>query len=389
MQDAYDVLSDEKKRAQYDQFGFAGPQAGPGGAGGFHWGGGFPGNGNVELDPEQAQEIFSQFFGGGMGGDGVNLNDILGGRAGTKRGGRGRSRRETPPPTVAVTIPFETATQGGSVTLRVGEKTIELKIPPGTEDGKVMRLAGQGPGGADLHLRIRVESNPHFRREGNDVILTVPITLAEAVLGAKIDVPTLSGKKLSVKIPPGTSTGNRLRLRGFGVDGGDQYLRVSGGGAAEFRRAEPRTHRGVCASQSPAAAHRSAVGMSGPRDTPMTSLRFRKEEHLTRPADFRKVFERRCSVSDARLIVYGLPNARDYCRLGLSVSRKVGPAVHRNRLRRLYREAFRLSRAEMPVGLDLVLIPRSPAEPTLAQLRQSLPVLVHSLARRLARKEKA
>src|SRR5216684_3971809 len=68
VQDAYDVLSDKAKREQYDRFGFAGPQAAPGGAGGFHWGGGVPGNGAFEMDPEQAQEIFSQMFGGGTGG---------------------------------------------------------------------------------------------------------------------------------------------------------------------------------------------------------------------------------------------------------------------------------------------------------------------------------
>jgi DnaJ-class molecular chaperone len=229
VQDAYDVLSDKTKRAQYDRFGHTGPQAGPGG---FHWGGGgFPGNGNFEVDPEQAQEIFSQRFGGmgggGEGPGGINLNDILGGRAGgARRAGRGRQRREAPqpPPAVDVTIPFETAAHGGTITLRVGDKTIDLKIPPSTEEGKVMRLAGQGPGGSDLHLRIRIELDPNFRREGSDVILTVPITVAEAILGARIDVPTLDGKKLTVKVKPGTSTGSRLRLRGMGVGGGDQYL---------------------------------------------------------------------------------------------------------------------------------------------------------------------
>ncbi len=121
----------------------------------------------------------------------------------------------------------------------------------------------------------------------------------------------------------------------------------------------------------------------------MTSLKFRKEEHLRRPADFRRVFERRCSVSNASLIVYGLHNELGYCRLGLWVSRKTGPAVGRNRFRRLYREAFRLSRAELPTGLDLVLIPRGQKAPTLVELRQALPALVHALARRLARSERA
>lgn len=121
----------------------------------------------------------------------------------------------------------------------------------------------------------------------------------------------------------------------------------------------------------------------------MSSLKFRKEEHLRRPWEFKSVFDRRCSVSNASLIVYGVPNERSFTRIGLSVSRKAGPAVHRNRVRRLYREAFRLSRAVLPTGLDLVLIPRGRAEPTLADLCQALPVLAQSLARRLARTEKS
>lgn len=112
---------------------------------------------------------------------------------------------------------------------------------------------------------------------------------------------------------------------------------------------------------------------------------FRPAEHLRRPADFQRVFERRRSVSDAWLIIYAGPNGLPYLRLGLSVSRKVGQATHRNRLRRLYREAFRLTRSEMPVGLDLVLIPRTSTEPTLAELKRSLPRLVRQLARKLAR----
>jgi ribonuclease P protein component len=121
----------------------------------------------------------------------------------------------------------------------------------------------------------------------------------------------------------------------------------------------------------------------------MTSLRFRKQDRLTRPSDFRRVFDRRCSVSNAWLIVYAAANKLAHCRLGLSVSRKVGSAVRRNRLRRLYREAFRLTHAELAAGLDLVLIPRSCEEPRLEDLCQALPGLIQTLARRLARTEKA
>jgi ribonuclease P protein component len=118
--------------------------------------------------------------------------------------------------------------------------------------------------------------------------------------------------------------------------------------------------------------------------TPKPSYRFRPHEHLRRQADFQRVYDRRRSVSNEWLIVYACENGRLYLRLGLSVSRKVGAAVHRNRLRRLYREAFRLTRHEMPTGLDLVLIPRRAEPPALAELKEALPRLVAQAARKLA-----
>jgi len=118
------------------------------------------------------------------------------------------------------------------------------------------------------------------------------------------------------------------------------------------------------------------------------NFRFRKAEHLRRPSDFRRVYEQRCAASDVWLLVQACPNELPFSRLGLSVSRKYGGAVKRNRLRRLYREAFRLSKHELPKGLDLVLIPRSPNEPSLELLKQSLKTLAQQAARRLARQEK-
>src|SRR5438093_10987683 len=120
--------------------------------------------------------------------------------------------------------------------------------------------------------------------------------------------------------------------------------------------------------------------MSVPNPAPFT---FRPHEHLRRPSDFQRVYDRRRSVSDGYLIVYGRENGLPYLRLGLSVSRKLGRATHRNRLRRLYREAFRLSRHEMPAGLDLVLIPRRPEHPPLEELKRSLVRLVRQLHRKL------
>ena len=118
--------------------------------------------------------------------------------------------------------------------------------------------------------------------------------------------------------------------------------------------------------------------------SPVKPNAFRPAEHLRRPADFKRVYDRRRSVSDAWLIVYGCENGLAHLRLGLSVSRKYGQATERNRLRRLYREAFRLTRAQMPTGLDLVLIPRRPEEPSLATLMSALPKLVRQLAKRIA-----
>ncbi len=122
---------------------------------------------------------------------------------------------------------------------------------------------------------------------------------------------------------------------------------------------------------------------------PTPSFRFRPAEHLRKRADFQRVYDRRRSVSDDWLIVYVCENGLGHLRLGLSVSRKFGGAVRRNRLRRLYREAFRLTRHAMPSsGLDLILIPRKSETPTLDQLKESLPRLVAQAARKLAREAK-
>ncbi len=115
------------------------------------------------------------------------------------------------------------------------------------------------------------------------------------------------------------------------------------------------------------------------------SFAFRPAEHLRRPADFRRVYERRRSASDDWLIIYACENGLPHLRLGLSVSRKFGKAVHRNRLRRLYREAFRLTRHQMPGGLDLVLIPRTTEAPQLEDLKKTLPRLVNQLARNMTK----
>src|SRR5262245_33322246 len=119
---------------------------------------------------------------------------------------------------------------------------------------------------------------------------------------------------------------------------------------------------------------------------PMTKkFSFRPHEHLRRPMDFRRGYDRRRSASDRWWIVYACENGLAHRRFGMSVSRKVGPAVVRNRLRRLYREAYRLTRDTMPPGLDIVVIPQGPDEPSLDQLKDSLPRLVAQVARKLGK----
>jgi len=219
IQNAYDILNDTTKKSQYDQFGHAGPQmgGGPGGAGpaGFHFGGD-----GMQIDPEKAQEIFSKMFGGEGG---FRFDDLAGGGPRRSKGGR---RRAQPAENIEVeaSIPFMTAATGGTVGLRVGSSEIDVKVPAGIEEGKKLRVSGQGPGGGDINVRIKIQPHPYFRREGKELLLEVPISISEALLGGKVEVPTLDGRRVDVKVRPGTSSGSKMRLPGFGIAGGDQYL---------------------------------------------------------------------------------------------------------------------------------------------------------------------
>ncbi len=231
VQQAYDILSEPEKRSRYDRFGdaafegmaAAGPRAG---AQDFTFRFGEPGFENVD---------FSQFFGSmGRGGHaatdeedetgGGGLFEDLLGRMRSGRPGRPRAGR---PMEAHLTIPFLTAVRGGETTIEVQRadgqtETLVVKIPPGVETGSKVRLKGRGepgPKGApagDLIIRLTVQPHPYFRREGRDLIVEVPITVGEAILGAKIDVPSPDGLK-SLTIPAGTSSGQKLRLRGQGV----------------------------------------------------------------------------------------------------------------------------------------------------------------------------
>jgi DnaJ-class molecular chaperone len=232
--EAYDVLGDSKKRKEYDRLKHA-PMRPDGMPEGFDaeafaqtFGRSRAGAGGVQFEGDfDIGDVFSSLFGGG-GAPGVGF-DPRRGRARPVRGSDVSGRLE---------VTFVEAALGGKRTIRTGSgSTVEVSIPAGVENGGRLRLPAQGApapgrGGApgDLYLEIEVRPDPHLRRQGSDVELEVPVTFAEAALGAKIEVPTVEGR-VTVTVPPGTSSGARLRLRGRGVknaDGtrGDQLCRV-------------------------------------------------------------------------------------------------------------------------------------------------------------------
>lgn len=239
--EAYDVLGSKEKRAEYNRLrsapvrpdgmpegfdaeAFARTFGGGGvGAGGVR--GGFAGGGgNVDIG-----DIFGTLFGDAAPrSGGANW-----GRAARQRVARGNDIVGT------VELPFEEAALGTRRTVRTGDgSTVEVGIPAGVEAGARLRVGGKGApaptrGGTagDLYLEIQVLPHPRFQREGLDVEVAVPITVSEAALGAKVEVPTVDGP-VTVSVPPGTSSGARLRLRGRGIktgnDGtrGDQFCRI-------------------------------------------------------------------------------------------------------------------------------------------------------------------
>ena len=233
---AYDLLSDKDKRARFDRgeididgnpagFGFGGP-----GGGGFGGGGqrgfradgfeGFGGGGGPDIG-----DIFEGLFGGRGGGGG--------GFAGGFGGGRGRPQPRGANVTyrLAVSLPDAATRASQRITLSDG-KTIDLKLPAGVEDGTQMRLAGKGepgPGGnGDALVTIQIQPHPFFRRDGDNIRLDLPISLDEAVNGAKVKVPTVEGAVM-LTVAPGSSSGKTLRLKNRGMtrkDGtrGDQLI---------------------------------------------------------------------------------------------------------------------------------------------------------------------
>jgi len=209
---AYDLLSDPDKRARYDrgeidETGAERPPRGyyrghAEGAQGWHY------QPEGEMDLNDLEDLFAAFGSGGRqrrGGAGAGFR------------ARGADRHFT------LTVDFITAATGGKQRLSLAtEEWLDVTIPPGIEDGQVLRLrgkGGQGFGGAaagDALIEVRVASHPLFRRDGDNILIELPVSLSEAVLGARVAVPTVTGP-VTMAIPKGSDSGNQLRLRGKGI----------------------------------------------------------------------------------------------------------------------------------------------------------------------------
>lgn len=209
--EAYAVLSDPEQRQRYDELRALGGGArftagGPGGgAGGFEdmLGGMFGPGSRVR---------FSTGAGGAGGG---GFEDLLGGLFGQRA-----ATRPGADLTASTSLPFRTAAAGSTVSLVVEGRTVNARVPAGVRDGQKIRLRGKGRPGdppGDLVIEVHVEPHPVFATDGDNLRVTVPVTFGEAALGASVDVPTLDGSTVKVKVPAGTPSGRTLRVKGKGL----------------------------------------------------------------------------------------------------------------------------------------------------------------------------
>ena len=228
VQEAYDILSDEPKRSLYDRVGHeaftrGATDAAEGRRPGEGWSGGGSGGFTVDLGAEDIASLFQDLFGGsGFGrASGVGASPF-GARArthSTPRRGRDIEQK--------IRITFMTALNGGSEDLRItrggATKTYSVKIPRGADSGTRLRIPAAGePGGAggkpgDCILTLNVGRHPLYRRDGLDIVIDLPLTIAEATCGATIQTPTPTGP-IELRIPPGVPSGSKLRVKGRGVE---------------------------------------------------------------------------------------------------------------------------------------------------------------------------
>lgn len=229
---AYELLSDKEKRSRYDQglidengnptpFG-TGTYDGQGFGGGFNTGGGKTYYRNV--NPED----FASMFGNG----GFNFSDLFGFGSHSNRGGFGfntdSSSSHGRDLSYTLDIPFDLSVTGGETTVEIANgKRLKIKIPAGVTQGATLRLKGQGQSGGDALIKIGIKKSSLYTRDGNNVILTLPLTLKEAILGTKLTIPTPSGE-VAIKVPPMSGSDKTLRLKGKGVTGkGDFLIKIS------------------------------------------------------------------------------------------------------------------------------------------------------------------
>lgn len=226
--EAYQVLSDPQKRARYDQLGSAYSQyERTGGApGGFNWDQWYSSGGGAG-----GQQVnFDELFGGAGGGFSDFFSSIFGGMGGSNSTRVGT--RRTPTYEQPVSISLQEAYAGTTRVLEGGARRVEVKIPPGAKTGTKVRVAGGGPGGADLYLKVVVESDPRFERDGNDLYAPVVVDVFTAILGGEVEVKTMTGK-LKLTIPPETQPEQVIRIAGRGMPqlknpklAGDLFVRV-------------------------------------------------------------------------------------------------------------------------------------------------------------------